>query len=390
MNIIYKFNFFLFIILVSIFSLSYTFSYAQSVDDKRNEAIKLYNDGEIKKSIILLKSIAKEHRDTSSMLALGRIYLKIKNSDKAFYWINNAALECDKSAISSLRIFYQNKSSKYFDPYKYAQMTRNCLPKPDKKYSDQRPHKKNKQTNKTIRSNEYNKIDENVAELWGKIAQIEGKYVAHGTGFSILSNGYFLTNFHVIDRCNSIGIRYNNLYGKASLINFNENLDIALLKVNAPTPFYAKFDSEKYIAGEEIFVAGYPVPELFGTKMSVRKGSITSPQVKNFGNRRGRILIDASIASGNSGGPVVNKYGSIRGIVSGGLSEKWIKKFEEKGILIGNSTFGLMISGNLVKLWLDEINIKTHNVIVNASKRDTDTIGTIAEKFTAIIECYER
>ena len=123
--------------------------------------------------------------------------------------------------------------------------------------------------------------------------------------------------------------------------------------------------------------------------MSIRKGSITSPQVKNFGNRRGRILIDASIASGNSGGPVINKYGAIRGVVTGGLSEKWIKKFEEKGVLIGNSTFGLMISGNLVKLWLEDINIKTHTVTVNASKK-TNPIGKIAEKFTAVIECYEK
>lgn len=387
MSIIYKFNFFLLIILVSVFSFSYTFSYAQSVDKKRNEAIKLYNNGDIKKSITILKSIAKEHRDTSSMLALGRIYLKIKNSDQAFYWINAAGVECNESALNSLKVFYQNKSSKYFNPYKYSQMTKNCLPKPDKKYTQKN---QNKEKNKTVQSNKFNKINDRVAELWGEIAQIEGKYVAHGTGFSILSNGYFLTNFHVIDRCNSIGIRYNNLYGKASLINFNENLDIALLKVNAPTPFYAKFDSEKYIAGEEIFVAGYPVPELFGTKMSVRKGSITSPQVKNFGNRRGRILIDASIASGNSGGPVINKYGAIRGVVTGGLSEKWIKKFEEKGILIGNSTFGLMISGNLVKLWLEDINIKTHTVTVNASRREPDTIGKIAEKFTSIIECYEK
>lgn len=387
MSIIYKFNFFLFIILVSVFSFSYTFSYAQSVDNKRNEAIKLYNNGEIKKSITILNSIAKEHRDTSSMLALGRIYLKIKNSDQAFYWINAAGVECNESALNSLRVFYQNKSSKYFNPYKYSQMIKDCLPKPDKKNTQKN---QNKEKNKAVQSNKFNKINDHVAQLWGKIAQIEGKYVAHGTGFSILSNGYFLTNFHVIDRCNSIGIRYNNLYGKASLINFNENLDIALLKVNAPTPFYAKFDSEKYIAGEEIFVAGFPVPELFGTKMSVRKGSITSPQVKNFGNRRGRILIDASIASGNSGGPVINKYGAIRGVVTGGLSEKWIKKFEEKGILIGNSTFGLMISGNLVKLWLEDINIKTHTVTVNASRREPDTIGKIAEKFTAIIECYEK
>ena len=374
-------------IILCVFTLNCKTVISQTVDQKRDQAIKLYNKGETKESILLLTKLAEKENDSSSMLALGRIYLKNKKSDKAFYWMNAAGVECNESALNLLKIFYQNKSSKYFNPYKYSQMIKNCSPKPVKKYTQK---KQPKEKNRVIQSNKFNKINDHVAKLWGKIAKVEGKYLAHGTGFSILNNGYFLTNHHVIDGCHSIGIRYNSLYGKASLINFNENLDIALLKVDAPTPYYAKFNAKRYIAGEEIFVAGYPVPELFGTKMSIRKGSITSPQVKNFGNRRGRILIDASIASGNSGGPVINKYGAIRGVVTGGLSEKWIKKFEEKGVLIGNSTFGLMISGNLVKLWLEDINIKTHTVTVNASKREPDTIGKIAEKFTAIIECYER
>ncbi len=390
MKNVFNFNRILITLILCVFNLNCNIAISQTVDQKRNQAIQLFNKGEIKKSILLLTKLAEKENDSSSMLALGKIYLKNKKIDKAFFWINAAGVECNEPALSSLKVFYQNKSSKYFNPYKYSQMIKKCSPKSDKEYTEKNQNKKNKNNNKTVRSNKYNKIDERVAKLWGKIAKVDGKYVAHGSGFSILNNGYFLTNFHVIDRCNSIGVRYNNLYGKASLINFNENLDIALLKVDAPTPFYAKFNAKRYIAGEEIFVAGYPVPELFGTKMSIRKGSITSPQVKNFGNRRGRILIDASIASGNSGGPVINKYGAIRGVVTGGLSEKWIKKFEEKGVLIGNSTFGLMISGNLVKLWLEDINIKTHTVTVNASKREPDTIGKIAEKFTAIIECYER
>lgn len=390
MRNVFKFNRIILIIILCVFTLNCKTVISQTIDQQRDQAIKLYNKGETKKSILLLTKLAEKENDSSSMLALGRIYLKNKKSDKAFYWMNAAGVECNKSALNSLKVFYQNKSSKYFNPYKFSQMMKNCLPKPNKKYSEKNQSEKKIEKNKVIRSNKYYKINDHVAELWGKIAKVEGKYIAHGTGFSILNNGYFLTNYHVIEGCHSIGIRYNNLYGKASLINFNENLDIALLKVDAPTPFYAKFNAKRYIAGEEIFVAGYPVPELFGTKMSIRKGSITSPQVKNFGNRRGRILIDASIASGNSGGPVINKYGAIRGVVTGGLSEKWIKKFEEKGVLIGNSTFGLMISGNLVKLWLEDINIKTHTVTVNASKREPDTIGKIAEKFTAIIECYER
>ena len=41
---------------------------------------------------------------------------------------------------------------------------------------------------------------------------------------------------------------------------------------------------------------------------------------------------------------------------------------KKKDHLLEKLTFNLMISGNLVKLWLDDINIKTHTVIMNATK----------------------
>ncbi len=381
------------IIFLNIILLNSTLSFAETIDQKRNKAINLFNAGKVEKSIKLLKILANKEDDTSSMLALGQIYLKYKKIDKAFYWINASGSKCNKVALNKLKTFYLTKSSAYFDPLKYGRIVKNC---DSGKQSPKVANSQNKKSlpkkiiKKKVNKNNYNFIDERVTYEWGKIAQVNGKIIGHGTGFSILNNGYFLTNHHVIETCNSIAIRYNNLYGKASLINFDENLDIALLKVNAPTPYYARFNSKNYIAGEEIFVAGYPVPEIFGTEMSIRKGSITSPQVKNFGNNRGRILIDAAIASGNSGGPVINKFGSVRGVVTGGLSEKWIKKFKDQGAHIGNSTFGLMISGNLVKLWLDDINIDTHNVTLNTSKREPETIGKIAKRFTAVIECYKR
>jgi len=366
--------------------------FGQTVDQKRNKAIELFNNGKVKKSITLLKQLANKENDTSSMLALGQIYLKYKEIDQAFYWINISGAKCNKSALVTLKTFYLTRSSTYFAPYKYNKIVKKCDFDNQSPKADKPPLKEdNRKKVKRVNHNNQNLIDERVTSSWGKIAKVEGKIAAHGSGFSILENGYFITNHHVIKGCDSIGVRYNHLYGKASLINFDENLDIALLKVEAPTPYYAKFNSDQYTAGEEVFVAGYPIPSIFGTEMSIRKGSITSPQVKNFGNRRGRILIDASIASGNSGGPVIDKFGSIRGVVTGGLSEKWIKKkFKEKGAIIGNSTFGLMISGNLVKIWLDDINIETHSVIVNASNRQSDIIGKVAKKFTAIIECYEK
>ena len=194
-----------------------------------------------------------------------------------------------------------------------------------------------------------------------------------------------------MENCSSFGIRYNKMYGRASLINFDENLDIALLKVNAPTPYHIKFNSEEYIAGEQIFVAGFPLTSLTGSRMSINQGIITNPELKKIGKVRGLIFISAPVASGNSGGPVINRYGELRGVVTGGMSKSYIKKkYEDKGALIGNSTFSLMISGNLVKLWLDDINVETQTATLNASQREPEVIGKIAVRYIAKIECFEK
>ena len=49
-----------------------------------------------------------------------------------------------------------------------------------------------------------------------------------------------------------------------------------------------------------------------------------------------------------------------------------------------------MISGNLVKLWLDDINVETHTATLNASQREPEVIGKIAVRYIAKIECFEK
>lgn len=125
--------------------------------------------------------------------------------------------------------------------------------------------------------------------------------------------------------------------------------------------------------------------------MSINQGIVTNPELKKIGKVRGLIFISAPVASGNSGGPVINRYGELRGVVTGGMSKSYIKKkYEDKGATIGNSTFSLMISGNLVKLWLDDINVETQTATLNASQREPEVIGKIAVRYIAKIECFEK
>ena len=48
------------------------------------------------------------------------------------------------------------------------------------------------------------------------------------------------------------------MLGKAKVLKTNKSLDVAILKVNALTPFYLNFDDKSYIIGEKLYAAGYP------------------------------------------------------------------------------------------------------------------------------------
>ncbi len=132
-----------------------------------------------------------------------------------------------------------------------------------------------------------------------------------GSGFIIESTGYILTNAHVVQGVNSANIIFSNsLNASASVIGRDENVDIALLKVNKTGLKNSSLgDSEAVKQGDEIFTLGYP----FGIKgdVSFKEGTISR---KLTGPDNSYFEISAEIHPGNSGGPLVNRYGQVVGI----------------------------------------------------------------------------
>ena len=200
-----------------------------------------------------------------------------------------------------------------------------------------------------------------------------------------------MTNEHVIDKCDSVRIRYNELYGSAKVINVHESLDAAILKVNALTPYFAKFDNNEYKAGEKLYAAGFPAEDVFNRGMSFSEGMLTNPETSRSRIKtEGTLLMSVPIASGNSGGPVINKYGAIRGmVVSGWEIDKIRKKLKKDKIFTSNVTFNMMISGNLLKNWLDKNRINITQKYSLQPKLDSDVIGQMAKRFLGNIECVK-
>jgi len=136
-----------------------------------------------------------------------------------------------------------------------------------------------------------------------------------GSGFIISSDGYILTNHHVIDGADEVIVRLTNREEYiAKIIGSDKASDVALLKVDAKNLPVLKFgDSDKLKVGEWVLAIGSP----FGFDHSVTAG-IVSAKGRSLptDNYVPFIQTDVAINPGNSGGPLFNLDGEVIGINS--------------------------------------------------------------------------
>jgi serine protease Do len=147
------------------------------------------------------------------------------------------------------------------------------------------------------------------------------RYEAHsvGSGFVIHSDGYVVTNAHVIDRAAECKITFSDgTELPAEEVASDRKHDIAVLKVVAkrPLPFLEMGRSDDLMPGETVIAIGNPL----GYQHTVTTGIISALDRELRFNENlvysGLIQTDASINPGNSGGPLLNITGELIGINS--------------------------------------------------------------------------
>ena len=153
-------------------------------------------------------------------------------------------------------------------------------------------------------------------------------YEASGSGFIITSDGYILTNYHVISGSRTVTVAtYDQETYDATVIGYDAANDIAVIKIEADNLKPVTFgDSDTLRVGEEVFAIGNPLGEL---TFSLTHG-IVSALSRNVrieaGTSMNLIQTDCAINSGNSGGALFNARGEVIGITnakysSSGMSE---------------------------------------------------------------------
>ena len=141
-----------------------------------------------------------------------------------------------------------------------------------------------------------------------------------GSGVIISSDGYIVTNNHVIEDADKVEVTLddNRLY-TANVVGVDPTTDLALIKVNDENLPYVEFgDSDDVQIGEWVLAIGNP----FGTLTSTVTAGIISAKARNINilqDRNNRqieafIQTDAAVNQGNSGGALVNLKGELVGI----------------------------------------------------------------------------
>jgi len=149
--------------------------------------------------------------------------------------------------------------------------------------------------------------------------------VSTGTGVVILDNGTILTNIHVVDGAQRIGLTFSEgMEADAVVIGTQPQDDLAVLKAQAiPDDLQAATlqSTADLRPGDHVTAVGFP----FGIGPSVSSG-VVSGLKREFRSPEGKRLLtnliqfDAAANPGNSGGPLVNATGEVVGIVTGILN----------------------------------------------------------------------
>ena len=143
-------------------------------------------------------------------------------------------------------------------------------------------------------------------------------FEASGSGFIITSDGYILTNYHVISGSKTVTVAtYDHKTYDAKVIGYDSSNDIAVIKIDAEglTPVTLG-DSDTLRVGETVYAIGNPLGELTFSLT----GGIVSALSRNVQTEAGTtmslIQTDCAINSGNSGGALFNTRGEVIGITN--------------------------------------------------------------------------
>ncbi len=181
-----------------------------------------------------------------------------------------------------------------------------------------------------------------------RLAEAQPVYLGAGSGFAISKDGHFLTNHHVVKRCQLVVVHPPSGIQKSVVVASDIKNDLALLKTTLNNKEVLPLAGENASLLDDIVVAGYPFSLTLSSSVKLTKGVVSS--LAGLKNDYSRFQIDAAIQPGNSGGPILNQTGNVVGVAVGALNKELFSEAENTNFGIKSSTARTFVEANNVTL----------------------------------------
>lgn len=202
-----------------------------------------------------------------------------------------------------------------------------------------------------------------------------------GSGFIVSTQGHVVTNDHVVANCKRIVLVPGN--HEATLVSRDTRNDLALLRAaNGSYTAIAPLRGGRGVRpGDEVVVVGYPLRQVLSSSAIVTTGNVSA--LGGLANDASKLQITAPIQQGNSGGPLLDRYGLVVGVVQSKLNA--LRFAAATGDIPQNVNFA--INGATLASFLDAQGVEYKALNPGAAVLQASDIGEAASRYTVAIDC---
>ncbi len=227
----------------------------------------------------------------------------------------------------------------------------------------------------SARSNEDESVERDAPEQV-HVAPSPERFTASGSGFYINADAAIMTNAHVVNDCEKLEVDGEMM----KVIASSEPFDLAIIAPASPRQAdqFLYFAPKPARLNSDITVAGFPLQSIL-RGLNITRGSISSIEGLEDATN---MQITAPVQPGNSGGPIVDRYGRIVGVVVARLNYEYTRQVS--GADPQNINFG--IRGGIAELFagINDVEISRTDEVLDLAPED---LGDRLRSTTVMIDC---
>ena len=193
-----------------------------------------------------------------------------------------------------------------------------------------------------------------------------------GSGFFVSKEGHIITNFHVIENCDSIKVNFKGKEVESEIFAIDKMNDLAIIQANInPLKFFSVSNKDVTLL-QDVIVAGYPLGKYLSSTIKMHKGSVTA--LAGYEDNYSNFQTDATINQGNSGGPIIDKNGNVVGVAVATWVEEGVQGVH---FAIKSSTLKTFAKSNSVNF-----------LPPNSREMSNAELGKLITEGTVFLECW--